>query len=192
MYACVCQVWLTCDDLGLSKDHLLRDATLSLVQLLANAGNDAQTGLQSVGCLLTNQLSPWKKQNNHDAHSAYLHHLGTCCSTCTCVTLISVTVGTETSESRLNYLIALPKDVAPLRVAQDHPVHTTVFDHRRAADEMITGGITATIENTHFARVGNVRGPSRWCLTTADLNLFSFPARPAYLISPVKAPLAVL
>lgn len=53
----VCQVLLTCDDLGLSKDNLLRDATLSLVQLLTNAGNDTQTVLQSVGCLLTNQLS---------------------------------------------------------------------------------------------------------------------------------------
>lgn len=40
-------------------------------------------------------------------------------------------------ESPLNYLITLPKDVAPLRVAQDHPVHATVFDHRRAADEII-------------------------------------------------------
>lgn len=36
----------------------------------------------------------------------------------------------------LNYLITLPKDVAPLRVAQDHPVHTTVLDHRRAADDI--------------------------------------------------------
>lgn len=40
-------------------------------------------------------------------------------------------------ESPLTYLITLPKDVAPLRVAQDHPVHTTVFDHRRAADEIV-------------------------------------------------------
>lgn len=39
--------------------------------------------------------------------------------------------------SPLNYLITLPKDVAPLRVAQDHPAHTTVFDHRRAAGEII-------------------------------------------------------
>lgn len=31
-----------------------------------------------------------------------------------------------------NYLIALSKDVASLRVAQDHPFHTTVMDHRRA------------------------------------------------------------
>lgn len=45
-------------------------------------------------------------------------------------------VGTEMIESPLNYLVTLPKDVAPLRVAQDHPVHTTVFDHRRAADEI--------------------------------------------------------
>lgn len=49
---------LTCDDLGLSKDDLLGDATLSLVQLLTDAGNDTQTVLQSVGCLLANQLSP--------------------------------------------------------------------------------------------------------------------------------------
>lgn len=48
---------LTCDDLGLSKDNLLCDATLSLIQLLTNAGDDAQTVLQSVSCLLTNQLS---------------------------------------------------------------------------------------------------------------------------------------
>lgn len=34
----------------------------------------------------------------------------------------------------LNYLVALPEDVAPLGVAQDHPVHATVLDHRRAAD----------------------------------------------------------
>lgn len=34
----------------------------------------------------------------------------------------------------LNYLITLSKDVAPLRVSQDNPVHTTVLDHRRAAD----------------------------------------------------------
>lgn len=53
----VCRVSLTCDDLGLSKDNLLRDATLSLVQLLTNAGDDTQTALQSVGRLLTNQLS---------------------------------------------------------------------------------------------------------------------------------------
>lgn len=39
-------------------------------------------------------------------------------------------------ETFLNYLITLPKDVAPLRVAQDHPVHTTVFDHRRAAGDI--------------------------------------------------------
>lgn len=30
------------------------------------------------------------------------------------------------------YLITLSKDVAPLGVSQDHPVHTAVLDHRRA------------------------------------------------------------
>lgn len=33
----------------------------------------------------------------------------------------------------MSYLIALSKDVASLRVTQDHPVHTAVLDHRRAA-----------------------------------------------------------
>lgn len=33
----------------------------------------------------------------------------------------------------LSYLIVLSKDVAPLGVSQNHPVHTTVLDHRRAA-----------------------------------------------------------
>lgn len=46
-------------------------------------------------------------------------------------------MGTEMTESPLEYLITLPKDVAPLRVAQDHPVHAAVFDHRRAADEIV-------------------------------------------------------
>lgn len=31
-----------------------------------------------------------------------------------------------------SYLITLSKDVAPCRVSQDHPVHTTVLDHCRA------------------------------------------------------------
>lgn len=47
----------TCNDLGLSKDDLLGDAALPLVQLLANAGDDTETTLQSVGCLLTNELT---------------------------------------------------------------------------------------------------------------------------------------
>lgn len=33
----------------------------------------------------------------------------------------------------MSYLIALSKDVASLGVTQDHPVHTAVLDHRRAA-----------------------------------------------------------
>lgn len=69
---------------------------------------------------------------NHDrnyAQSTYFHHL----------TLVAHTqiAGTEMIASPLNYLITLPKDVAPLRVAQDHPAHATVFDHRRAAGEII-------------------------------------------------------
>lgn len=47
----------TCDDFGLGEDHLLRDAALPLVQLLADAGDDAETGLQSVGGLLANELT---------------------------------------------------------------------------------------------------------------------------------------
>lgn len=46
------------------------------------------------------------------------------------------TVALKMIETFLNYLVTLPKDVAPLRVAQDHPVHATVFDHRRAADHI--------------------------------------------------------
>ena len=47
----------TCDDLGLIEDDLLGDAALPLVQFLADAGDDTETGLQSVGCLLTNELT---------------------------------------------------------------------------------------------------------------------------------------
>ena len=47
----------TCDDLSLSKDDLLGDAALPLVQLLADAGNDTETILQGVSCLLTNELT---------------------------------------------------------------------------------------------------------------------------------------
>lgn len=54
-----CQESHTCDDLGLSKDNLLCDAALPLVQLLTNAGDDAETVLQSVGCLLANELKPY-------------------------------------------------------------------------------------------------------------------------------------
>lgn len=46
------------------------------------------------------------------------------------------TVALRMIKTFLNYLVTLPKDVAPLRVAQDHPVHATVFDHRRAADDI--------------------------------------------------------
>lgn len=52
-----CQESCTCDDLGLSKDDLLGDAALPLVQLLTNAGDDTKTALQSVGRLLTNELT---------------------------------------------------------------------------------------------------------------------------------------
>lgn len=72
----MCQVLLTCDDLGLSKDNLLCDAALSLVQLLTDAGNDAQAVLQSVGCLLTNELTPYKiaiHDGNHGHGSFYPH-----------------------------------------------------------------------------------------------------------------------
>lgn len=67
---------LTCDDLGLSKDNLLCDAALSLVQLLANAGDDAQAVLQSVGRLLTNELTPHKiatHDGNHGHGSLFTH-----------------------------------------------------------------------------------------------------------------------
>lgn len=52
-----CQESCTCDDLGLSKDNLLGDAALPLVQLLTNAGDDTKTALKSVGRLLTNELT---------------------------------------------------------------------------------------------------------------------------------------
>lgn len=51
----------TCDDLGLIEDDLLGDAALPLVQLLTDAGDDTETGLQSVGCLLTNELMRHKR-----------------------------------------------------------------------------------------------------------------------------------
>lgn len=43
--------------LGLCVDDLLCDASLPLVQLLTDAGNDTQAILQGVGALLTNKLS---------------------------------------------------------------------------------------------------------------------------------------
>ena len=48
----------TCDDFGLSKHNLLCDASLPLIQLFPDAGNHTQAVLQSVGCLLANELSP--------------------------------------------------------------------------------------------------------------------------------------
>ena len=36
------------------------------------------------------------------------------------------------------YLITLSKDMAPLRVSQDHPFHSTVQDHGRAARVKMT------------------------------------------------------
>lgn len=46
----------TCDDLSLSKDDLLCDAALSLIQFLTDAGDHTQAVLQSVSGLLTNEL----------------------------------------------------------------------------------------------------------------------------------------
>lgn len=47
--------------LGLCVDDLLCDASLPLVQLLTDAGNDTQAILQGVGALLTNKLSGHKQ-----------------------------------------------------------------------------------------------------------------------------------
>lgn len=118
---------LTCDDLGLSKDNLLCDAALSLVQLLTDAGNDTQTVLQSVGCLLPNELTPQKIASQSWARLFFplTKHM-----------LHTQIVAIKKIRTFLNYLITLSKDVAPLRVAQDHPGHATVFDHRRAADDI--------------------------------------------------------
>lgn len=70
-----CQESPTCDDLGLSKDNLLCDAALPLVQLLANTGDDAETVLQSVGCLLANELKRYRKTSNHNADNRnYVHY----------------------------------------------------------------------------------------------------------------------
>lgn len=84
MFACVrgcVYVSLTCDDLGLSKDNLLCDAALPLVQLLTNAGDDTQTVLKSVGCLLTNELKPY--QNSYSWWELCVQQLfsspNTCC-----------------------------------------------------------------------------------------------------------------
>lgn len=51
-----CQEPCTCDDFSLSEDDLLGDAALPLVQLLTNAGDDAEPVLQSVGRLLADEL----------------------------------------------------------------------------------------------------------------------------------------
>lgn len=115
----------TCDDLGLIEDDLLGDAALPLVQFLADAGDDTETGLQSVGCLLTNELTRHKKRN--DVIWSVSRSSSTLASAETVTEVIKDNIGQV-------YLIALSEDVAPLRVSQDHPVHTTVLDHRRAAD----------------------------------------------------------
>lgn len=47
----------TFDVLCLLKDNLLCDASLSLIQLLANAGDHSETILQGMSHLLANQLS---------------------------------------------------------------------------------------------------------------------------------------
>lgn len=59
----------TCDDFGLSEHDLLGDASLPLVQFLTDAGDHAQTVLQSVGRLLSNQL------NNKTTNESLKNHL---------------------------------------------------------------------------------------------------------------------
>lgn len=184
---------LTCDDLGLSKDNLLRDATLSLVQLLTNAGNDTQTALQSVGRLLTNQLSAWKHWTNQNQDGNYGH--------CTYVHHLTLVARTHTDDGHRN-------DWITPRVPHHSP-------QRRGASQSGPGSPSSrrslwssqgcrwdcwqkVLQQQHqmhifcMLLIPNVTGGTRWCLTRTDLNLFLFFARPAYLISPVKAPLAVL
>lgn len=59
----------TCDDLGLSVDDLIGDAALPLVQLLTDAGDDTETILQSVGCLLTNELTQHTQALYHNVYT---------------------------------------------------------------------------------------------------------------------------
>lgn len=52
---------LTSNSFGLFKDHLLRDASFSLIQLLPNAGNDTKALSKSMSHLLANQLGMEEK-----------------------------------------------------------------------------------------------------------------------------------
>lgn len=52
----MCSESSTCDDFSLSEDNLLGDAALPFIQLLTNASNDTEAALQSVGCLLADEL----------------------------------------------------------------------------------------------------------------------------------------
>lgn len=72
----------------------------------------------------------------------------------------------------LNYLITLPKDVAPLGVAQDHPVHTTVFDHRRAADDISD---RKHHNNTEIHKLSVSRTPNMTALNRLMTDLKPFP-----------------
>lgn len=55
----VCQESSTCDDFSLSKDNLLGDTALPFIQLFANASDDAEAALQSVGRLLADKLKAY-------------------------------------------------------------------------------------------------------------------------------------
>lgn len=114
---------ITCNDFGLSKHHIFRGPSLSLLQLLPNAGDHAQITLQAVGHLLTNQLQrrshhSQSKTNKAQLNTAKEENLQNIC---------------------LSNLIAFAKNVPSFRMPQNHPVDAAVFNHCWTTGEKLRG-----------------------------------------------------
>lgn len=155
----------TCDDLGLSKDDLLGDAALPLVQLLANACDDTKTVFQSVGRLLTNELTQHTEVFNHKLYTGGIM----------CFLLIAPLLNKNKDDKSSRITSSLSPKTWRLsecpRITQFTP------------QSLIIAGLQ--VDNIHI--INTIKdAPFENSFNT------SFDRHVAYLISPVKAPLATL